>query len=40
MILTEKNQPIKEITHQDIYNLYDLWERLQSWQEIGIYVFL
>lgn len=34
MILTEKNQPIKEITHQDIYNLYDLWERLQSWQEI------
>lgn len=34
MILTEKNQPVKEITHQDIYNLYDLWERLQSWQEI------
>ncbi|OTN89239.1 hypothetical protein A5819_001731 [Enterococcus sp. 7E2_DIV0204] len=34
MIQTENNQPIKEISHQDIYALYDSWEQLQSWQEV------
>lgn len=28
----EKNQPIKNISHQDIYSLYDLLEQLNSWQ--------
>ncbi|MBO0468831.1 hypothetical protein JZO73_15110 [Enterococcus plantarum] len=34
MIQTENKQPIKEISHQDIYSLYDNWEQLQSWQEV------
>ncbi|EAD7212369.1 hypothetical protein CE681_07430 [Listeria monocytogenes] len=34
MIQTENKQPIKEISHQDIYALYDVWEQLQSWQEV------
>ncbi|OEG16097.1 hypothetical protein BCR23_07775 [Enterococcus quebecensis] len=34
MIQTENKQPIKEISHQDIFSLYDMWEQLQSWQEI------
>ncbi|MBL1231034.1 hypothetical protein IW492_17555 [Enterococcus sp. BWB1-3] len=34
MIQTENKQPIKEINHQDIYALYDVWEQLQSWQEV------
>ncbi|MDF0479932.1 hypothetical protein OL233_06465 [Vagococcus sp. PNs007] len=31
---TKNNQAIKEITHQDIYELHDTWEQLQSWQEV------
>ena len=31
---TKNNQPIKEITHQDIYKLQDTWEQLQSWHEV------
>ncbi len=27
MIQTENKQPIKEISHQDIYALYDVWEQ-------------
>lgn len=34
MVQTENKQPIKEISHQDIYSLYDSWEQLQSWQEV------
>lgn len=34
MVQTENNQPIKEISHQDIYKVYDLWEQLESWQEV------
>jgi hypothetical protein len=34
MIQTENKQPIKEITYQDIFSLYDMWEQLQSWQEV------
>lgn len=34
MIQTENKQPVKEISHQDIYSLYDSWEQLQSWQEV------
>ncbi|EOL43044.1 hypothetical protein [Enterococcus phoeniculicola] len=34
MIQAENKQVIKEISHQDIYNLYDSWEQLQSWQEV------
>ncbi|MCB5950970.1 hypothetical protein LI951_02700 [Enterococcus sp. BWT-B8] len=26
-------QPIKKVTHQDIYTLYDLVEQLNSWKE-------
>ncbi|CAK21801.1 hypothetical protein lwe2383 [Listeria welshimeri serovar 6b str. SLCC5334] len=37
MIQTENKQSIKEISHQDIYSLYDSWEQLQSWQ--GYYWF-
>lgn len=32
-LLTKKNHPIKTIVHQDIYALYDLLERLSSWNE-------
>lgn len=31
--LTKNNHPIKTIVHQDIYALYDLLERLSSWNE-------
>lgn len=34
MIQTKNKQPIKEISHQDIYEVYDVWEQLQSWQEV------
>lgn len=34
MLQTENKQPIKEISHQDIYAVYDVWEQLQSWQEV------
>ncbi|MBO0468821.1 hypothetical protein JZO73_15060 [Enterococcus plantarum] len=34
MIQTENKQPIKEISHQDIYALYEVWEQLHSWQEV------
>lgn len=34
MIRTENKQPVKEISHQDIYAFYDVWEQLQSWQEV------
>ncbi|EOI06923.1 hypothetical protein UAY_00265 [Enterococcus moraviensis ATCC BAA-383] len=34
MIQTENKQLIKEISHQDIYALYDVCEQLQSWQEV------
>ncbi|EOL49409.1 hypothetical protein [Enterococcus caccae] len=30
---TENNQPIKKLSHQDIYELYDMLEQLKSWQE-------
>jgi hypothetical protein len=30
LIQTESKQPIKEISHQDIYALYDVWEQIQS----------
>ena len=29
--LTTRKQPIKKISHQDIYALYDLLEQLTSW---------
>lgn len=32
-LLTNKNQPIKSITHQDIYTIIDTLEQLQSWTE-------
>jgi hypothetical protein len=32
LIQTETKQPIKEISHQDIYALYDVWGQIQSWQ--------
>jgi hypothetical protein len=32
-IKTENNQPIKKLSHQDIYELYDMLEQLKSWQE-------
>ncbi|MGG5342505.1 hypothetical protein [Enterococcus sp. AZ192] len=28
----DKKQPIKSISHQDIYSLHDLLEQLNSWQ--------
>ncbi|MGX7173337.1 hypothetical protein [Enterococcus ratti] len=31
--LTVNKQPIKKISHQDIYTLYDLLEQLASWDE-------
>jgi len=34
MLQTENNQPIKAISHQDIYGFYDVWEQLESWQEV------
>lgn len=34
LLLIENKQPIKEISHQDIYALYDIWEQRQSWQEV------
>lgn len=34
IIQAENKQPIKEISHQNIYALYDIWEQLQSWQEV------
>ncbi|WP_258319968.1 hypothetical protein [Listeria monocytogenes] len=30
----KNKQPVKEISHQDIYALYDVWEQFQSWQEV------
>lgn len=30
---TKNNQPIKKISHQDIYALQDLLEQLNSWDE-------
>jgi len=30
---TENNQPIKKLSHQDIYELHDMLEQLKSWQE-------
>ncbi|MBL1230315.1 hypothetical protein IW492_13845 [Enterococcus sp. BWB1-3] len=32
-IITKNNQPIKEITQQDIHELKDCLEQLASWQE-------
>ncbi|WP_254907623.1 hypothetical protein [Candidatus Enterococcus lemimoniae] len=31
-IKNDRNQPIKSISHQDIYSLHDLLEQLNSWQ--------
>ena len=31
-IKNNKNQPIKSISHQDIYTLHDLLEQLNSWK--------
>ena len=38
MIQTENKQPIKEISYQDIYALYDVWEQLQwtTWHHTEI----
>ncbi|MCB5954263.1 hypothetical protein [Enterococcus sp. CWB-B31] len=36
MNTTKNKQPIKEISHQDIYSIVDLWERLKSWEEVLI----
>lgn len=33
MILTKNNQPIKEITYQDIALLNDTLNKIQSWEE-------
>lgn len=33
LLLTEKNQPIKSIAKQDIYDLKDYLEQLASWKE-------
>ncbi|WP_088838701.1 hypothetical protein [Listeria sp. ILCC792] len=33
-ILTKKKQPIKAITHQDIYKMKDTLEQLQSWGNV------
>ncbi|MFD1902116.1 hypothetical protein [Enterococcus termitis] len=30
---SENNQPIKKLSHQDIFELYDMLEQLKSWQE-------
>lgn len=32
-VITKNNQPLKAITHHDIYNLKDKLEQLQSWKE-------
>ncbi|OJG95592.1 hypothetical protein RV18_GL002894 [Enterococcus termitis] len=32
MLLTENKQPVKEISHQDIYAVYYVLEKIQSWQ--------
>ncbi|MGX7203423.1 hypothetical protein ACWOD8_14260 [Enterococcus plantarum] len=34
MIQTENKQAVEKISHQNIYALYDVWEQLQSWQEV------
>lgn len=31
-IKNDRNQPIKSISHQDIYSLHDLLEQLNSWK--------
>lgn len=33
LLLTEKNQPIKSIAKQDIYDLKDYLEQLSSWKD-------
>ncbi|MDA9471329.1 hypothetical protein [Enterococcus sp. 5H] len=33
LLLTEKNQPVKSIAKQDIYDLRDHLEQLASWKE-------
>lgn len=32
-VITKNNQPIKAITHHDIYSLKDKLEQVQSWKE-------
>lgn len=32
-VITKNSQPIKSITHHDIYNLKDTLEQIQSWKE-------
>lgn len=34
IVLTKNNQPIKEICYQDMYNLNEIFEQLDSWKEV------